>query len=242
MISKRMFLSVLIVIALSVAFPIQMRTQVKHQDRSRTARRSLRPRLSPTAALRAYYQAAINKDSNTARKYLSASSLALMEVWARSMGKSLDQAFREDVQQSTTVMPRFISERIRGGTATVNIRMPMVKENGEWKLALDKLIEGMGRTQSATNANVTPSTATKTDRTYSEDEKHRLFQTVGMLEDNALIIEVARKIGIVDSHGQPRANFQAFVNEHYDWATRNADFIRQYMDKAKAREYVMANK
>jgi hypothetical protein len=93
----------------------------------------------------------------------------------------------------------------------------------------------------------TPTTSTSTTTTttggnYSEDDKHKLFQAVGITQDNALIIEVAQKIGIVDSSGQPKSNFQTFVQDHYTWATKNADFIRTYLDKDKARQYVMANK
>jgi hypothetical protein len=89
----------------------------------------------------------------------------------------------------------------------------------------------------------TPSTpTTTTGSSYSEDDKHKLFQAVGITQDNALIIEVAQKIGIVDNSGQPKSNFQTFVQDHYTWATKNADFIRTYLDKDKARQYVMANK
>ena len=88
----------------------------------------------------------------------------------------------------------------------------------------------------------TTTTTTTTGGSYTEDQKHKLFQAVGITQDNALIIEVAQKIGIVDSSGQPKSNFQTFVQEHYTWATSNADFIRQYLDKDKARAYVMANK
>lgn len=105
------------------------------------------------------------------------------------------------------------------------------------------------RTTSSTTTTIpTPSTTTSTSTStttagsYSEDDKHKLFQAVGITQDNALIIEVAQKIGIVDSKGQPMANFQTFVQDHYKWATSNAEFIRQHLDKEKARAYVMANK
>jgi hypothetical protein len=88
----------------------------------------------------------------------------------------------------------------------------------------------------------TTTTTTTTGRSYTEDEKHKLFQTVGITKDNGLIIDVAQRIGIVDSRGQPKSNFQTFVQEHYSWALKNADFIRQYLDPAKAREYVLANR
>jgi hypothetical protein len=102
---------------------------------------------------------------------------------------------------------------------------------------------GTSRTPGSTTF-PTPSTTTSTTtgRSYTEDEKHKLFQAVGITKDNGLIIDVAQRIGIVDSSGQPKSNFQAFVQEHYSWAVKNADFIRQYLDPDKAREYVMANK
>jgi hypothetical protein len=103
---------------------------------------------------------------------------------------------------------------------------------------------GVTRTPGSTSTYPTPGTTstTTTGGSYSDDEKHRLFQAVGITQDNALIIEVAQKIGIVDASGQPKSNFQTFVQEHYTWATKNADFIRENLDKDKARAYVMANK
>ena len=106
---------------------------------------------SPTAALRAYYQSAMNKDITTAKKYLSTGTLALLEEGARKMGKTLDEAFTESAQQTNaTVMPEFSNEKISGDTATVDLKaegatvtMPLVKEGGEWKLAMDKLIADM---------------------------------------------------------------------------------------------------
>ena len=87
----------------------------------------------------------------------------------------------------------------------------------------------------------TPTTPTTTG-SYSEDEKHKLFQAVGITKDNSLIIEVAQKIGIVDSSGNPNSKFQPFLTDHIEWAKSNIAFINQYRDPTKAREYVMANK
>ena len=89
----------------------------------------------------------------------------------------------------------------------------------------------------------TPTTTTTTTaRSYTDDEKHKLFQAVGITEDTNLIIEVAQKIGIVDARGNQNSNFQAFVQEHYTWATKNIAWVQEHRDKAKARAYVMANK
>lgn len=77
---------------------------------------------------------------------------------------------------------------------------------------------------------------------YIEDEKHKLFQAVGITRDNALILEVAEKIGLADSRGNPTPAMQPFVKAHYDWAVRNAAWVQEHLDPAKAREYVMSHK
>lgn len=88
----------------------------------------------------------------------------------------------------------------------------------------------------------TTTTTTRTGGTYSEDERHKLFQAVGMTRDNALIVEVAQKLGLLDEKGQPNSSFQPFSQEHIKWASSNVAFIREHMTPDKAREYVMANK
>ncbi|HKR00355.1 MAG TPA: hypothetical protein VJT09_06765 [Pyrinomonadaceae bacterium] len=106
---------------------------------------------SPTDALKTYYEAARNKDIETARKYLSAGTLRLFENEAKKAGKTLDEALRKSIEESPVpAMPEFSNERITGDTATVDIKskdtdeggtMPMVKEGGQWKIALDKIFE-----------------------------------------------------------------------------------------------------
>jgi flagellar hook-associated protein FlgK len=105
----------------------------------------------PTAALRGYYQAAIDKDVVAAKRYLSSGTIAVLEEGARKMNKTLDEALKEGATQTPiTAMPEFENEKISGDTATVDVKtqgikvtMPLVKENGEWKLAMDKFIEDM---------------------------------------------------------------------------------------------------
>jgi hypothetical protein len=88
----------------------------------------------------------------------------------------------------------------------------------------------------------TTTTTTTTTRTYTEDEKHRLFQAVGITGDTDLIIEVAYKIGIADAKGNQNENFEPFRKAHPEWAARNMAWVQQYRDKDKARAYVLANK
>lgn len=88
----------------------------------------------------------------------------------------------------------------------------------------------------------TTTTTTTTTRTYTEDEKHRLLQAVGVTGDTDLMIEVAHRIGITDAKGNQYENFEPFRQAHVEWARRNQAWVKEYRDKAKARAYVMANK
>jgi flagellar hook-associated protein FlgK len=124
---------------------------------------------SPIAALRAYYEAAMKKDIPTAKKYLSAGTMRVMEEGAKKMGKSVDEAFNEGAQ-TTTAMPEFSNEKITGDTATVDIKaqgatvtMPMVKEDGVWKLAMDKLIEDMRNSMGGDTSTKKPGVADDDD-------------------------------------------------------------------------------
>jgi hypothetical protein len=75
----------------------------------------------------------------------------------------------------------------------------------------------------------------------SEDDKHKLFQAVGVTGDNALIIEVAQKIGIADSSGNPTAAMQPFIKEHMDWAMKNTAFVMENKDPEKGKAYVKSH-
>jgi len=103
------------------------------------------------------------------------------------------------------------------------------------------------QTMPGTTTTSTPSTTSSTTTTtgssnYSDDEKHKLFQAVGITRDNALIVDVAEKIGISDSTGNPNSSFQPFIKEHFNWAVKNAAWVQEYRDPQKAREYVMEHK
>ena len=128
---------------------------------------------SPTAALRAYYEAGMKKDIPAAKRYLSEGSIKVLEQGARNMGMSLDEAMQKNAEQaSSTPMPEFSNEKISGDTATVDITaagdkltMHMVKEGGEWKLALDKVLEDVrGRSGGATT--------TTQPESGSDDDEH----------------------------------------------------------------------
>ena len=135
---------------------------------------------TPTAALKGYYEAAKNKDYAAAKKYLSANTVTLMEVGSKKMGKTPEEAFKESsTDANASVMPEFSNEKITGDTATVEMKaqgqtvtMPMVKENGEWKLAMDKLFGNMGNSleeKPVTGAETKPPSVAGAD---DDDENH----------------------------------------------------------------------
>lgn len=103
--------------------------------------------MSPTEVFNAYYDAAIKKDFATAKQYLSKGTLDMMEVGAKAQGKSLDEALKDSPAVSQSDKPQLGAEQINGDTATVDmsgqgqsVKMPFVKENGGWKIAMDKLM------------------------------------------------------------------------------------------------------
>ena len=106
--------------------------------------------LSPKDTIKAYYDAAARKDMAAAKGYLSQGTLAMMEEGAKKMGKTLDEAMKEG-SNAPVVTPEFGAETITGDTATVEIKgpggeqvkMPLVKEGGQWKLAIDKMLGDM---------------------------------------------------------------------------------------------------
>ena len=75
----------------------------------------------------------------------------------------------------------------------------------------------------------------------SEDDKHKLFQAVGITQEPALIIEASQKMGLADSSGNPTPAMDPFLKSHYEWAAKNVDFVKEHMTKEKAKEYATKN-
>jgi hypothetical protein len=75
----------------------------------------------------------------------------------------------------------------------------------------------------------------------SDDDKHKLFQAVGITQDPNLILDVTKKMGLVDSSNQPTAAMDPFIKAHYQWATSNGDFVKEHLTKEKAQEYVKSH-
>src|SRR5256885_4775804 len=107
---------------------------------------------TPTDALKAYIDAASKKDVAGMKSHLSQGTLKLMEEGAKAANKNMDDMLKEESGQMPpeTANIKYSNEKVTGDSATVDMTaqgqtatMPLVKENGEWKLALDKFIEDM---------------------------------------------------------------------------------------------------
>lgn len=109
---------------------------------------------TPIGALEAYYDAAKRKDIEGIKKYLSHGTMQWMENIAKTQNKSVDQLLQEGADRDVQMTkPEFTNEKISGDTATVEIKPPdrpavtmqMVKEDGIWKLAVDKMMPGTSK-------------------------------------------------------------------------------------------------
>lgn len=98
---------------------------------------------TPTATVKAYAEAAKNKDVQGVKNTMSKGSLEMVGEFAKMGNKSLDEELKE---MKTTGNLEIRNEVISGETATVEVKdekgnwqkLPLVKENGQWKIAFDK--------------------------------------------------------------------------------------------------------
>ena len=114
---------------------------------------SLLNRSSPTATFKSFYEASKKKDAAGMRKALSKGTLDMFDKLAKAQNKSTDDMLKEvDKDDKSEKMPETRNEKITGDTATLEVKndktskwdtLPFVKENGEWKIALDKFLEDM---------------------------------------------------------------------------------------------------
>jgi Domain of unknown function (DUF4878) len=104
---------------------------------------------SPTATAKAFTEAVKNKDAQGIKNAMSKGSLEMMEKFAKMQNKSLDDALKEPSSSPPPTTFETRNETITGDTATLEIKsdkgnwekLPFVKEDGQWKIALDKAFE-----------------------------------------------------------------------------------------------------
>ena len=110
---------------------------------------------TPTATFKAFFEAQQKKDVAGMKKNLSKTSLAIMEKSAKEQNKSVDDLFKEQLDNpasKTDKIPETRNEKINGNEATLELHneetnkwdmMYFAKEDGVWKIALDRTIEEM---------------------------------------------------------------------------------------------------
>ena len=91
------------------------------------------------------------------------------------------------------------------------------------------------------NSNSSNTNSSSSSSSMSDDDKHKLYQAAGMTGDAELIRRVSIKIGLMGEDYTPGDNYQSFVSEHFEWATRNTAFIQSIGTPEKARAYVNAH-
>lgn len=109
---------------------------------------------SPTKTFKAFFEASKKKDVPGMKKTLSKGTVDMFDKLAKEQKKSLDDMLK-DIDKDDNKdekMPETRNEKITGDTATLEVKnektgkwdtLPFVKEDGEWKIALDKFIENM---------------------------------------------------------------------------------------------------
>lgn len=91
------------------------------------------------------------------------------------------------------------------------------------------------------NQNSEATNSASADGTYSNDDKHKLFQAAGMAQDSELLQKVLKKIGLFNANGTPVADYEQFVKDHFSWAVANTSFITSVNTPEKAKAYVDAH-
>jgi flagellar hook-associated protein FlgK len=108
---------------------------------------------SPTATFKNFFEASKKKDAAAMKKSLSKGTLDMFDKLAKEQNKSTDDMLKEvDKDDKDEKLPETRNEKITGDTATLEVKndktgkwdtLPFVKEDGAWKIALDKFLENM---------------------------------------------------------------------------------------------------
>jgi Domain of unknown function (DUF4878) len=104
--------------------------------------------LSPTETLRAFDEASRKKDTAAIKSYISQGTLDLLNKRAEKEKRSVDELLKQGEALPPGEVPEMRNEKIEGDKATVELQntftgeyevIPLVKEDGVWKVALDVL-------------------------------------------------------------------------------------------------------
>lgn len=104
---------------------------------------------SPTAAYKAFQEANKKKDYAAVKSRFSKASLEMLNEEAKKQNKTLDEFVKDQVDKGTSD-EEVLNEKIDGDSATVDLKdknssitLPMVKEDGDWKIAYDRFLKQM---------------------------------------------------------------------------------------------------
>jgi hypothetical protein len=112
---------------------------------------------APSATFKAYFEAQKKKDIPAMKQTLSKTSLVIMEASAKQQGLTVDKMIAKQLENPAAKvdkMPETRNETITGDSATIELHnedanrwdtMYFLKEDGVWKIALDRTMEEMLR-------------------------------------------------------------------------------------------------
>ena len=116
---------------------------------------------TPSATFRSYFEAQKRKDIAGMKQTLSKTSLLMMEESAKQQQTTLDKMIATQLENPASKvdkLPETRNEKINSNDATLELRnedanrwdtMYFVKEDGVWKIALDRTVEEMLRKNGA---------------------------------------------------------------------------------------------
>ncbi len=123
------------------------RSEIEAKDAAETG-------LGPTDTMRAFNDAVVKTDAAKIKSFLSRGSIKMIEDSAREQRKTVDQILTAEDGAPMPVEREMQNETIDGDIATVEVKnsvlgnfdkMFLVKENGNWRVALDKFYDEMLR-------------------------------------------------------------------------------------------------
>ncbi len=105
---------------------------------------------TPTATFKAYVEAVKSKDTDSVKKTFSKGSLEFFEKAAKAQNKTVDEMLKTGItdEVASAAAPEMRNEKIEGDSATLEVKdnksgkwetVPFVKEEGQWKIALEKM-------------------------------------------------------------------------------------------------------
>lgn len=107
---------------------------------------------SPAEVLKTLNEASKTKDVEAVKQSISKGTLGLIEESAKAQNLTVDEMLKKDNGSPFKELPEMRNEKIEGDTATLELKntttndwetVPFVKEDGNWKLALDKYLDDM---------------------------------------------------------------------------------------------------